>query len=74
MHVRSLRLLGRTHHDFEVIEAFLSHVATLGGVPLFHTLGYRGGAPVVVQLPGEHPFVGIAMEKRLSAVTLKAAA
>lgn len=39
--------------------------ATLSGLPLYRAIGYRGDSPVVVTLPGGHPLVGIAMEKRL---------
>lgn len=39
--------------------------STLTGLPLCRALGYRGDAPVVLNLPGRHSFVGIAMEKRL---------
>lgn len=39
--------------------------ATLSGLPLYRALGYSGDTPVVVNLPGGYPLVGIAMEKRL---------
>ena len=43
--------------------------ATLSGIPFYRQLGYRGGAPVVLRLPGERLFLGTAMEKRIGRST-----
>lgn len=48
--------------------------STLTGLPLYRALGYRGDAPVVLNLPGGHPFVGIAMEKQLARGGIRQAA
>jgi GNAT superfamily N-acetyltransferase len=48
--------------------------ATLGALPLYRAIGYRGDAPVVVNLPGGHPLVGIAMEKRFDGAGARRAA
>lgn len=49
-------------------------MSTLTGLPLYRALGYRGDAPVILSLPGGHPFVGIAMEKRLDCGGVRRAA
>lgn len=48
--------------------------STLTGLPLYRALGYRGDVPVVLTLPGGHPFVSIALEKRLDSRGLRSAA
>lgn len=39
--------------------------ATLSGIPFYRRLGWRGGLPVVVDLPGGHSMVGLSMTKQL---------
>lgn len=74
------RGLGRhlmTFIEAEVVRAGFTRVtltATLTGLPLCRAIGYRGDAPVVLSLPGGHPFVGIAMEKRLDCRGMRHAA
>jgi GNAT superfamily N-acetyltransferase len=72
--------LGRHLMNFieaEIVRAGFTRatlMSTLTALPLYRALGYRGDAPVILSLPGGHPFVGIAMEKRLDCGGVRRAA
>jgi GNAT superfamily N-acetyltransferase len=66
-----------TYVEAEITRAGFSRAtltSTLGALPFYRAIGYRGDAPVVLNLPGRHTFVCIGMEKRLSRGDLRHAA
>jgi GNAT superfamily N-acetyltransferase len=63
--------------EAEILQAGFDRVsltATLSGLPLYRAIGYQGDAPVIVNLPGGHPLIGIAMEKRFDGADARRAA
>lgn len=46
--------------------------STLVGVPFYRRLGYRGGEPAVLRMPGDLLFVELTMHKRLDAAAMSA--